>query len=77
MAPKTGKGKGAAKDIGGTEPPENESAVRRTQLAYFPSQVDVVHLRDNFKPLWGDKMGERRWGTPPRVSSLRITPRPP
>ena len=55
MAPKTGKGKGAAKDIGGTEPPENESAVRRTQLAYFPSMVDAVHLKNFFLPLWGRK----------------------
>ena len=55
MAPKTSKGKGVAKDAGGTEPPESESAARRMQLAYFPSTVDAVNLRDNFKPLWGCK----------------------
>ena len=56
MAPKTSKGKGTAKDVGGKEALESELAVRWTQLAYFPSTVDAVHLRDNFKPLWGCKM---------------------
>ena len=55
MPPKTSKGKGAAKDTGEKEAPESELAVRRTQLAYFPSTVNVVHLRNYFLPLWGRK----------------------
>ena len=51
MAPKTGKGKGAAKEAGGKEAPESELAALRTQHTYFPSTVDAVHLRDYFKPL--------------------------
>ena len=57
MAPKTSRGKEVAKDAGEKEPPESELAVRRTQSAYFPTTVDVVHLRDYFKPLWGCKTG--------------------
>ena len=57
MAPKSTKGKGVAKYAGATEPPESEQAARRTQLAYFPSTVDVFELREAFKPLWGVKMG--------------------
>ena len=53
MAPKTGKGKGAAKNAGGAEPPENELVARQTELAYFPSMVGAAHLWDNFRPLWG------------------------
>ena len=53
MAPKTGKGKGVAKDVGEKEAPKSELAVLRTQHAYFPSMVDAVHLRDYFRPLWG------------------------
>ena len=53
MAPKTSRGKGAAKDAGEREAPESELAALRTQLAYFPSTVDAVHLREYFKPLWG------------------------
>ena len=59
MAPKTSKGKGVAKDAGAKEPPESELAARQTQLAYFPSTVDAVHLQDNYKPLCGCKTGER------------------
>ena len=55
MAPKTSRGKGAAKDAGEREAPESELAARRTQLAYFPSTVNAIHLRDYFKPLWGCK----------------------
>ena len=50
-----GKGKGVAKDAGEKEAPKSKLAARRTQLAYFPSTVDAVHLRDYFKPLWGCK----------------------
>ena len=57
MAPKTSKSKGVVRDAEGTEPSESESAARRTQLAYFPSTVDVFELRDCFRPLWGCKMG--------------------
>ena len=57
MAPKTSRGKGVAKDAGTSEPPESKLAARRTQLAYFPSTVNVFELRDCFKPLWGCKMG--------------------
>ena len=64
MAPKTNKGKGAAKDAGEKEAPESESAARRTQLAYFPSTVDVFELRDCFKPLWGCKTGGETTGHP-------------
>ena len=53
MAPKTSKGKGAAKDAGEKEAPESELAVLRMQHTYFPSTVDAVHLRDYFKPLRG------------------------
>ena len=53
MAPKTSRGKGVAKDAGEREAPESELAARRTQLAYFPSTVDAIHLRHYFKPLWG------------------------
>ena len=59
MAPKTGEGKGAAKSTGWAEPPENELAAQRTELAYFPSMVDVAYLRDNFRPLWGSRWGEK------------------
>ena len=55
MAPKTSKGKGAAKDAGEKEVPESELAALRMQLALFPSTVDAVHLRDYFRPLWGAK----------------------
>ena len=52
MAPKSGKGKGAAKDMREKETPESEAAVWRVQAAYFiPSTVDVFGLRDYFKPL--------------------------
>ena len=64
MAPKTSKGKGVAKDTGGTEPTEGESAARRVQLAYCPSTVDAVHLQDNFKPLWGCNTGGESTGHP-------------
>ena len=53
MAPKTSKGKGAAKEAGEKEAPESKLAVRWTRLAYFASTVDAVQLRDYFKPLWG------------------------
>nr|XP_020158185.1 protein wings apart-like [Aegilops tauschii subsp. strangulata] len=55
MAPKTSRGKGVAKDAGEREAPESELAARWTQLAFFPSTVDAIHLRDYFKPLWGCK----------------------
>ena len=48
MAPKNSKGKGAAKDAGEKEALESKLAVRRTQLTYFPSTVDAVHLRNYF-----------------------------
>ena len=51
IAPKSTKGK--AKDAGASEPPESALAAQRTQLAYFPSTVDVFELREAFKPLWG------------------------
>ena len=57
MAPKSTKGKGVAKDARATDPPESEQAARRTQLAYFPSTVEAVHLRDYFKHLLGCKTG--------------------
>nr|XP_040258236.1 translation initiation factor IF-2-like [Aegilops tauschii subsp. strangulata] len=41
MVPKSTKGKGGAKDVGATEPPESALAVQRTQSAFFPSTVDV------------------------------------
>ena len=54
MAPKSGKGKGAAKDTKGKEMPESEAAVRQAQSAYFvPSSVNAFQLRDYFRPLWG------------------------
>ena len=53
MAPKTSRGKGAAKDAGEKEAPESELAVRRTQLAYFPSTVGAIHHKNFFLPLWG------------------------
>ena len=55
MAPKTSRGKGVAKDAGEREAPESELAARRMQLAYFPSTVDAVHLKNFFLPLWGRK----------------------
>ena len=55
MAPKTSKGKGMTKDAGGKEAPESKLAARRTQLAYFPSMINAIHLRDDFKPLLGCK----------------------
>jgi hypothetical protein len=64
MAPKSGRGKGVAKDAGEKEPPESELAVRRTQYAYFPLTVDVFELRDCFKPLWGCKTGGETTGHP-------------
>lgn len=64
MAPKTSKSKGVARDAGGMEPPESESAAQRTQVAYFPPTVDAVHLRDNFMPLWGCKTGGETMGHP-------------
>ena len=57
MAPKTGKGKGAAKDAGEREAPENEAAVWRAQFAYFSLlTVGVFHLKDFFRPLWAAEM---------------------
>ena len=54
MAPKSGKGKGVAKDTREKEMPESEVLARRAQFAYFiPSSIDVFDLRDYFKPLWG------------------------
>ena len=46
MAPKTGKGKGVAKDAGEKEAPESELTVLRTHTAIFDSTVDAVILRD-------------------------------
>ena len=57
MVPKSTKGKGVTKDAGAMEPPESALAAQRTQLAYFPSTVDVFELLDCFKPLWGCKTG--------------------
>ena len=51
MAPKSTKAKGVAKDAGAAEPPESALAVQRTQSAFFPSTVDVLELRESFKPL--------------------------
>ena len=56
MAPKTSKGKGVAKDAGEKEVPESELAVQLTPLSLFTPLVDAVHLRDYFRPLWGEKM---------------------
>ena len=70
MTPKSTKGKGVAKDAGEKEAPESELAAQRTQFAYFPSTVDVVHLRDNFKTLRGCKMGGETMGHP----ATRIIP---
>ena len=53
VAPKSVKGKGVAKNAGAAEPPESALAVQRTQSAFFPSIVDVLELRESFKPLWG------------------------
>ena len=53
MAPKTSKGKGAAKDAGGKEAPESELAEMRTQYALFTSMVDALTLKEKFRPLWG------------------------
>ena len=51
MAPKTRKGKGAAKDPRGKEAPKSELVEMRTQCALFPSTVDALTLRDMFMPL--------------------------
>ena len=62
MAPKSTKGK--AKDAGASGPPESALAAQRTQLAYFPSTIDAIELREAFKPLWGVKTGGEETGHP-------------
>ena len=52
MAPKTGKGKGVAKDAGEKEVPESELAARRTQLAYSPTAPSIASRRRSACPLW-------------------------
>ena len=47
MAPKTSKGKGAAKDAGGKEAPESELVEPRTQYGLFTSTVDALTLIDS------------------------------
>ena len=64
MAPKSTKGKGAAKDAGAVEPSESELAARRAQFALFSSMVDVPMLRGMFKDLWGVKTGGENTGHP-------------
>ena len=54
MVPKSGKGKGVAKDTKEKETPESEAVVRQAQFAYFtPSSIGVFDLKDYFRPLWG------------------------
>ena len=53
MAPKTGKGKGEAKDAGVKEAPESELVEMRMECALFTSTVDTLTLKEKFQPLWG------------------------